>query len=166
MFSPDSGRESPVDEVCLPKIGIRSKQADLKHQTVTSRGVMSDDVNVSADTTRVMPCTDVPYSPLYGNAVGERFSQGTTAIARRPLGDLGINDEAAYSPLYSDVAGERLSQGTSVIPRRPMGDLGINNETMRVLPVDPKLTIDTGECVSLLLYTIAKWTKFFGEKIQ
>jgi hypothetical protein len=170
-------------------INNRSKPRELKHQerTQTLRGATSDDMTcgvMSADTTRTVPSTNVPYSLLYSDVVGERlsqgapltakiplgdvgisneaqyspldddvvderFSQGTSVLARKYLGDLGINNETPYAPQYSDVVGERLSQGTSILTRRPLGDLRINNEAMRVLPVNPKLTIDTGECTSL-----------------
>ncbi len=101
-----------------------------------------------------IPLSDVgisneEYLPLHDDVVDERFSQGTSVLARKYLGDLGINNETPYAPQYSDVVGERLSQGTSILARRPLSDLRINNEAMRVLPVNPKLTIDTGECTSL-----------------
>ena len=51
--------------------------------------------------------------------------------------------------IYSDVASERLSNGTSMMTKRPpLRDVRIANETLRVLPVNPKLTIDTGKCTS------------------
>lgn len=78
-----------------------------------AKSEVPDDISVqvlSDDITPVVPGTDIPYSR------------------------------------YADVVGERLSQGTSVVARRRLGDLGINNETLRVLRVNPKLTIDTGKC--------------------
>ena len=160
---------SSESEIHLPKIGIHAKQEGLTRQKMTKTSADATHVPGS-NAPHSLRYSDVagerflqgtsaiagkpfgdlginnetPYSPFCGDVVCGNFSQGPAAVVRRPFGDLGINNEAPYSPLFSDVAGERLSLRTSVIPRRPLGDEGINNEAVRVLPVSPKLTVDTG----------------------
>lgn len=150
---------------------------EISQERSKSPGVVSTDVTctvLSDDTTQVVSSTDVPYS-LYTDVAGER-SGGTTVLAKRPRGDLRMSKDRTKSSrgvisagvtrellsfdttqiapstnvpysLYTDVVGERLSQGTSMMVKRPGEDRRIKNEALRVLPVNPKLTIDTGKCI-------------------
>lgn len=126
---------------------------------------------LSYDTTQVVSCTTVPYS--YTDVSDERC-KGRTLLVERPRGDPRMAEEKTKSSkgvitddvtrgmlsvdaaqmvpstnvpysLYTDVVGERLSQGTSMMVKRPGDDRRINNEALRVLPVNPKLTVDTGK---------------------
>ncbi|CAB3984698.1 Hypothetical predicted protein [Paramuricea clavata] len=119
--------------------------------TKTSRDVISDDITrgvLSTDTNRIIPGTNVLYS-LYTEADTTKTSRGaisddiTRGVFSADTTGVVPGTNVPYS-LCTDVVGERLSQGTSVIARRPLGDLRMNNEAVRVLRVNPKLTIDTG----------------------
>jgi hypothetical protein len=121
--------------------------------TKTSRDVISDEITrgvLSTDTNRIIPGTNVLYS-LYTEADTTKTSRGaisddiTRGVFSADTTGIVPGTNVPYS-LCTDIVGERLSQGTSVIARRPLGDLRINNEAVRVLRVNPKLTIDTGEC--------------------
>ena len=149
----------------------------MSQERSKSSGVISADVTrgaLSDDTPQVVPSTDVPYL-LHTDVVDER-SEGATMLAKRSRGDLRMSEDRTKSSrgvisadvtrgmlsfdatkispstnvpysLYTDVVGERLSQGTSMMVKRPGEDRRINNEAVRVLPVNPKLTIDTGKCI-------------------
>ncbi|XP_028408296.1 uncharacterized protein LOC114530891 isoform X2 [Dendronephthya gigantea] len=95
---------------------------------INREGLSGDQISgvLSDDSTRGMLSGDMTCTVLPGDKA--RFLTGTNV---------------PYS-LCTDVFGERLSQGTSVLARRPLDGLGMKNEALRVLPVNPKLTIDTG----------------------
>ena len=149
----------PRHDVRMSEDRTESSGADV------TRAVLSD------DTTEVVPSTDVPYS--YTDVSDERC-KGRTLLVKRSRGDLRMAEEKTKSSkgvitddvtrgmlsvdaaqitpstnvpysLYTDVVGERLSQGTSMMVKRPGDDHRINNEAVRVLPVNPKLTVDTGK---------------------
>lgn len=50
----------------------------------------------------------------------------------------------------NDVIGERLLQSVSVVDKKNLGNRKMEGETLRVLPVNPKLTIDTGNLINLV----------------
>ena len=50
----------------------------------------------------------------------------------------------------NDVIGERLLQSVSVVDKKNLGYRKMEGETLRVLPVNPKLTIDTGNLINLV----------------
>lgn len=125
-------RSNPTGSTETSRDGNMAKESVSDDITL---GMLSGDVNreeLSGDLTRAM---------LSGDITGTVLPSGRTEVLP------GTN--IPYSRC-TDVVGERLSQGISVMARRPLDDLGMKNEALRVLPVNPKLTIDTGKCTNLL----------------
>ena len=117
---------------------------------VIPNNITHDEISQTVATGDVLPDTIVR-GVISDDITGDGTSDDT---ARDVLSDNMTRVLAGTNVPYSrntDVVGERLSQGTCVMARGRLGELRMKSDALRVLPVNPKLTFDTGRCTSFSL---------------
>lgn len=167
--SPSSVSKAANDDFSPPKLirdsGVSTRTSDFatsrRDRDSPTISFRESESPVSKQTSDRTAYIHLPEINIHSKQAEEtRTSRGVIISDDISRGVMSVNPTqgvSGYNVVYSqhtDVVGERLSQGTSVLANRTLGDMAVSCEPLRVIPVNPKLTIDTGECITIFTLVI------------